>query len=339
MEGVPAESYAGARRALRPRRARGAGARGRARRAGAADRRRAARTCWPRSRSPPRREQARSIGDVLLRRTRLGLLAARELTADPDAAGRRRRAVRRVGEVLARELALGRAAPRSRARALRRGGRRRGDSRSRASPRPRPPGEPERRPRAVSAPLRRLRAVDLTLELGARPLLMGIVNASPDSFSDGGLHADARRAASRSPRELLADGRRHPRRRRRVGLHRAPAGRRRGGDRARRAAGRARSSASSARSSRSTPTSRRSRARRSPPARGSSTTSAACATRSWPRSAPRPAPRWCVMHTRAAPRERLQDPDLYEDVVAEVLALPARADRARRSRPASRASS
>jgi len=44
-----------------------------------------------------RHEQARSIGDVLLRRTRLGLLAARELSEDSDA-------VRRVGEVLAREL-------------------------------------------------------------------------------------------------------------------------------------------------------------------------------------------------------------------------------------------
>jgi dihydropteroate synthase len=32
----------------------------------------------------------------------------------------------------------------------------------------------------------RLRAVDRVLELGVRPLLMGIVNASPDSFSDGG---------------------------------------------------------------------------------------------------------------------------------------------------------
>jgi glycerol-3-phosphate dehydrogenase len=42
-----------------------------------------------------RREQARSIGDVLLRRTRLGLLAARELTGEP---------VRRVGDVMAREL-------------------------------------------------------------------------------------------------------------------------------------------------------------------------------------------------------------------------------------------
>ena len=33
-----------------------------------------------------------------------------------------------------------------------------------------------------------LRLGDRVLELGARPLLMGIVNASPDSFSDGGAH-------------------------------------------------------------------------------------------------------------------------------------------------------
>jgi dihydropteroate synthase len=33
-----------------------------------------------------------------------------------------------------------------------------------------------------------LRVRDRALELGARPLLMGIVNASPDSFSDGGAH-------------------------------------------------------------------------------------------------------------------------------------------------------
>ncbi|HEV3072333.1 MAG TPA: glycerol-3-phosphate dehydrogenase/oxidase [Solirubrobacteraceae bacterium] len=42
-----------------------------------------------------RHEQARSVGDVLLRRTRLGLLAASELGADP---------VQRVATVLAREL-------------------------------------------------------------------------------------------------------------------------------------------------------------------------------------------------------------------------------------------
>jgi glycerol-3-phosphate dehydrogenase len=49
-----------------------------------------------------RHEQARSIGDVLLRRTRLGLLAARELIADSP--GSEPGPVRRVGDVLAREL-------------------------------------------------------------------------------------------------------------------------------------------------------------------------------------------------------------------------------------------
>ena len=55
-----------------------------------------------------RREQARSIGDVLLRRTRLGLLAARELSAGAGAPARSASEhappVRRVGETLAREL-------------------------------------------------------------------------------------------------------------------------------------------------------------------------------------------------------------------------------------------
>jgi glycerol-3-phosphate dehydrogenase len=45
-----------------------------------------------------RREQARSVGDVLLRRTRLGLLAARELCGAPDGA------VERVGDLLGEEL-------------------------------------------------------------------------------------------------------------------------------------------------------------------------------------------------------------------------------------------
>ena len=44
----------------------------RARRAGAADRARACPTCSPRRVYAARREQARSVGDVLLRRTRLG---------------------------------------------------------------------------------------------------------------------------------------------------------------------------------------------------------------------------------------------------------------------------
>jgi glycerol-3-phosphate dehydrogenase len=53
-----------------------------------------------------RREQARSIGDALLRRTRLGLLAARSLTASGSAGTHVSPAApaRRVGDVLAREL-------------------------------------------------------------------------------------------------------------------------------------------------------------------------------------------------------------------------------------------
>ena len=39
----------------------------------------------------------------------------------------------------------------------------------------------------MTAP-RFLRLRGRVVELGARPLLMGIVNATPDSFSDGGDH-------------------------------------------------------------------------------------------------------------------------------------------------------
>ncbi|HEX4482281.1 MAG TPA: dihydropteroate synthase [Solirubrobacteraceae bacterium] len=58
---------------------------------------------------------------------------------------------------------------------------------------------------AHAAPARRLQAGARVLELGSPPLLMGIVNASPDSFSDGGRHAtlDARAALAE---ELLQAG-------------------------------------------------------------------------------------------------------------------------------------
>ncbi len=51
-----------------------------------------------------RREQARSIGDVLLRRTRLGLLAARELVGEEAVHAAGGTPVERVGDILAREL-------------------------------------------------------------------------------------------------------------------------------------------------------------------------------------------------------------------------------------------
>lgn len=59
----------------------------------------------------------------------------------------------------------------------------------------------------MSSPSHRLRACELTLELpgGTRPWLMGIVNASPDSFSDGGRYADLG-ARVRLARELLDAG-------------------------------------------------------------------------------------------------------------------------------------
>jgi dihydropteroate synthase len=58
---------------------------------------------------------------------------------------------------------------------------------------------------AVSSPPRRLLTAAGELELSGRPLLMGIVNATPDSFSDAGLHQtlDERVLLAR---ELLAAG-------------------------------------------------------------------------------------------------------------------------------------
>ena len=55
-------------------------------------------TCWPRSSFAARREQARAVGDALLRRTRLGLLAARAVT-DRDGT-----VARRVAKAMAPEL-------------------------------------------------------------------------------------------------------------------------------------------------------------------------------------------------------------------------------------------
>jgi dihydropteroate synthase len=50
-----------------------------------------------------------------------------------------------------------------------------------------------------------LHAAGRELELGTRPLLMGIVNASPDSFSDGGRYTEERQRVELA-RELIADG-------------------------------------------------------------------------------------------------------------------------------------
>jgi dihydropteroate synthase len=59
----------------------------------------------------------------------------------------------------------------------------------------------------VSAPERELRAGGRTLRLGGRPWLMGIVNATPDSFSDAGVHRtlDDRVTLARTLLEAGAD--------------------------------------------------------------------------------------------------------------------------------------
>jgi dihydropteroate synthase len=57
----------------------------------------------------------------------------------------------------------------------------------------------------VTVPAPRLRAGGLDVEIGPRPWLMGIVNASPDSFSDGGRHRGPD-AQLRLAERLLADG-------------------------------------------------------------------------------------------------------------------------------------
>jgi len=57
----------------------------------------------------------------------------------------------------------------------------------------------------LSAPRRTLTACGAPIELGGRPWLMGVVNASPDSFSDGGVHADLEARVALA-RRLLQDG-------------------------------------------------------------------------------------------------------------------------------------
>jgi dihydropteroate synthase len=57
----------------------------------------------------------------------------------------------------------------------------------------------------MSAPARALKIRGETLELGGRPWLMGIVNATPDSFSDGGEHRTVEQRVALA-RELVGAG-------------------------------------------------------------------------------------------------------------------------------------
>ncbi len=283
-----------------------------------------------------RHEQARSVGDVLLRRTRLGLLAARELTG---ARAERRRVRRRAGRRGARRRArLGRRAHGARARALRRGGRAEGHRAARERPAAgrRHAGAGHARRRTTCARVR-----DACSSSGARPWLMGIVNASPDSFSDGGSHATleqrvrARRASSARPARTSSTSAASPR------APAAPPVEIERGDRARRAADRARRPRAGAVVSVDT----------YKPAVARAAIAAGASDRQRRQRAARPrarralrrraAPRSSSCTRAPLPRERLQDPDLYDDVVERGARVPARAHRAgargrRRARAADR---
>ena len=161
-----------------------------------------------------------------------------------------------------------------------------------------------------------LRAGSRTLELGARPLLMGILNASPDSFSDG--REEPLEARIARGRALLAAGAdildiggesargdrpavsAEDEIARVVPLVAALRGR----DRLRRhlqAGGRG----------------GRDRGRRGDHQRRLRT----ARRRRWPRCARAAAPRWCSCTPRVEPKGTLLDPATYEDVVADVVAF------------------
>ena len=279
-----------ARLPLRLRRPRGARAGGRARRAGPADRARPA--------GPARRGRAGGAARAGAQHRR------RAAAAHPPGAARRRASwsARRLRWPVraARSSASATSSRGSSAGAqsgaaleLRRFAEEAGaEGISPVPPRRRPWGRPARRPphrrreRSLLSPPRRrsrARAGRPPAADGHRQRLAGLLQRRlPPRHVRG-----AGRAGGRAAR----GGSRHRRHRRGVRQHRSPAARRAQEEIERVVPLVERVAGSSGRSSRSTPTSPRSRAPRSPPGPGSSTTSAACATRRWPSCARRRAPR------------------------------------------------
>ena len=255
-----------------------------------------------RRRGRPLRRRRRDAAGGAGRTSRRTRRARRALRGRPDAAaraGRRRRA--------RRPAAHGRAAARGRRRAR--------DPRGRAA-RPAPPAARcasvhraddhvflHYASAAVTSARRSASATARSTPSRGRPLVMGIVNASPDSFSDAVRLDDARRARSRTRELLVADGADIIDVGGESGVTYTAGDRRRGRDRARRAADRAARRRGRARCSVDTykPRGGRGGARRR--RRRSSTTSAACATRGSPTLCARTGAALVVMHTRAAPKQ------------------------------------
>jgi dihydropteroate synthase len=174
----------------------------------------------------------------------------------------------------------------------------------------------------VKAPAHRLRAVDRVIELGGRaggPLIMGIVNASPDSFSDGGRYGGLQEQL-RLAHELLAAGADIVD----VGGESASTGRPpvAAQEEIERVVPLVRALAGELDAIVSVDTYKPAVARAAIAA-GARIVNDVSGLRdpALAEVCAQTGAALVLMHTRAAPRQRLQDPDLYDDVTAEVLAF------------------
>jgi len=169
------------------------------------------------------------------------------------------------------------------------------------------------------APALRLRAVDRLLELGPRPLLMGIVNASPDSFSDGGRNRTLDGRVELAC-ELLAAGADILD----IGGESASTGRPpvEVGEEIERVVPLIERVAGELGAIVSVDTYKPAVARAAIAA-GATIVNDVSALRdpALAEICAQTGAALVVMHTRAAPRERMQDPDLYGDIVSEVIAF------------------
>src|SRR6059058_4626829 len=166
-----------------------------------------------------------------------------------------------------------------------------------------------------AASSRRLEAGGRVLELGARPWLMGIVNASPDSFSDGRRHPtleDQLRLARQlcdAGADMLDIGGES------ATTSRPPVGAEQECERVVPLIERAVAEIGAIISV----DTYKPEVARAAIAAGASIVNDVSGLRELAHVCARSGAALVLMHTRAAPRQRLQDPDLYGDIVEEVL--------------------